>query len=67
VACIFPTIAKWIGAKLPKHKLDSLDVWRIITGEPARFIATPSKKSQASGICADFLALAREWNYRSEP
>jgi len=30
---LFPTIAKWIGAKLPEHKIDGLDVWPIISGE----------------------------------
>jgi arylsulfatase A len=31
---LFPTIAKWIGAKLPEHKIDGLDVWPIVAGEP---------------------------------
>jgi arylsulfatase A len=31
---LFPTIAKWIGAKLPEHKIDGLDVWPIMAGEP---------------------------------
>jgi arylsulfatase len=31
---LFPTIAKLIGAELPKHKIDGLDVWPIIAGEP---------------------------------
>ncbi|MEO6786255.1 MAG: sulfatase [Chthoniobacteraceae bacterium] len=30
---LFPTIAKLIGAELPKHKIDGLDVWPLITGE----------------------------------
>jgi arylsulfatase A len=30
---LFPTIAKWVGAKLPEHKIDGLDVWPIIAGE----------------------------------
>ena len=30
---LFPTIAKRVGAELPKHKIDGLDVWPIITGE----------------------------------
>ena len=30
---LFPTIAKLIGAKLPEHKIDGLDVWPIIAGE----------------------------------
>jgi len=30
---LFPTIAKLIGAELPKHKIDGLDVWPIIAGE----------------------------------
>jgi len=31
---LFPTIAKWLDAKLPEHKIDGLDVWPIIAGEP---------------------------------
>jgi len=31
---LFPTIAKLIGAELPKHTIDGLDVWPIIAGEP---------------------------------
>jgi arylsulfatase A len=31
---LFPTIAKLIGAPLPKHKIDGLDVWPIIAGRP---------------------------------
>lgn len=31
---IFPTIAKLIGAELPKHRIDGLDVWPLIAGEP---------------------------------
>jgi arylsulfatase A-like enzyme len=30
---LFPTIAKQIGAPLPAHKIDGLDVWPIISGE----------------------------------
>jgi len=30
---LFPTIAHLIGAELPKHKIDGLDVWPLITGE----------------------------------
>jgi arylsulfatase len=30
---LLPTIAKLIGAKLPPHKLDGLDVWPLIAGE----------------------------------
>ena len=30
---LFPTIAKLVGAELPKHKIDGLNVWPIITGE----------------------------------
>src|SRR5439155_19567453 len=30
---LFPTIAKLIDVKLPKHKIDGLDVWPIITGK----------------------------------
>ena len=29
---LFPTIAKLIGAKLPSHKIDGLDVWPLIAG-----------------------------------
>ena len=31
---LFPTIAQLIGAELPTHKIDGLDVWPIIAGEP---------------------------------
>ena len=31
---LFPTIARLIGAELPKHKIDGLDVWPLIAGEP---------------------------------
>ncbi|MBC7856762.1 MAG: sulfatase, partial [Pirellulaceae bacterium] len=31
---LFPTIAKLIGAELPKHKIDGLDVWPLIIGTP---------------------------------
>jgi arylsulfatase A-like enzyme len=30
---LFPTIAKLIGAKLPDHPIDGLDVWPIISGQ----------------------------------
>ncbi len=30
---LLPTIARLIGAKLPDHKIDGLDVWPLITGE----------------------------------
>ncbi|HEY2572975.1 MAG TPA: sulfatase, partial [Verrucomicrobiaceae bacterium] len=30
---LLPTIAKLVGAKLPAHKIDGLDVWPLITGE----------------------------------
>jgi arylsulfatase len=29
---LFPTIAKLVGAELPQHKIDGLDVWPLITG-----------------------------------
>lgn len=29
---LFPTIAKLVGAELPEHKIDGLDVWPLITG-----------------------------------
>ena len=31
---LFPTMAKLIGADLPAHKIDGLDVWSIIAGAP---------------------------------
>ena len=31
---LFPTIAKLVGAKLPKHKIDGLDVWPLISRQP---------------------------------
>lgn len=31
---LFPTIARLIGAQLPQHKIDGLDVWPIIAGGP---------------------------------
>src|SRR5882672_3009710 len=30
---LFPTIARLIGAELPKHKIDGLDVWPVIAGQ----------------------------------
>lgn len=30
---LFPTVARLIGAQLPKHKIDGLDVWPIIAGD----------------------------------
>ncbi len=30
---LFPTIAKLIGAELPKHAIDGLNVWPIISGQ----------------------------------
>jgi arylsulfatase A len=30
---LFPTIAKLVGAVLPKHKIDGLDAWPLISGE----------------------------------
>lgn len=30
---LFPTIAKLVGADLPKHKIDGLDVWPLIVGK----------------------------------
>jgi arylsulfatase len=30
---LLPTIAKFVGAELPKHKIDGLDVWPVIAGE----------------------------------
>ena len=31
---LFPTIAKLVGAKLPEHKIDGLDVWPMISRQP---------------------------------
>ena len=31
---LFPTIAKLVGAKLPEHKIDGLDVWPVISRQP---------------------------------
>lgn len=31
---LFPTIAKQIGAKLPDHTIDGLDVWPLISNQP---------------------------------
>lgn len=31
---LFPTLAKRIGAELPKHPIDGLDVWPILAAEP---------------------------------
>lgn len=33
---LFPTIAKLIHADLPKHRIDGLDVWPIISGQPGK-------------------------------
>jgi arylsulfatase A-like enzyme len=33
---LFPTIAKLIHSDLPKHRIDGLDVWPIISGKPAK-------------------------------
>jgi arylsulfatase A len=30
---LLPTLGKLIGAKLPQHKIDGLDVWPLLTGE----------------------------------
>jgi arylsulfatase len=30
---LLPTFAKLVGAELPKHKIDGLDVWPLIAGE----------------------------------
>ena len=31
---LFPTIAKLVGAELPKHKIDGLDIWPLLAGDP---------------------------------
>ncbi len=33
---LLPTIAKLTGAELPKNKIDGLDVWPILSGEPGK-------------------------------
>ena len=30
---LFPTIAKLIGAQLPNHKIDGLDIWPLLAGK----------------------------------
>ena len=37
---LLPTIAQLVGAELPKHKIDGLDVWPVIAGEKTRRIRT---------------------------
>ena len=37
---LFPTIARLVGAALPKHPIDGLDVWPLLAGQPARPIRT---------------------------
>lgn len=31
---ILPTVAKLVGAELPKHKIDGLDIWPLLSGNP---------------------------------
>jgi arylsulfatase len=31
---LFPTIARLVGAELPAHKIDGLDIWPLLAGEP---------------------------------
>ncbi len=31
---LFPTIARLVGARLPEHAIDGLDLWPVISGEP---------------------------------
>ncbi len=31
---LLPTIARLVGAELPKHQIDGLDVWPLLAGEP---------------------------------
>jgi arylsulfatase len=32
---LLPTIAGLVGAELPKHKIDGLDIWPLLSGDPA--------------------------------
>jgi arylsulfatase A len=32
---LFPTIARLTGAQLPRHKIDGLDVWPLMAGDPS--------------------------------
>ena len=32
---LLPTIARLVGAKLPEHKIDGLDIWPLLSGDPA--------------------------------
>jgi arylsulfatase len=32
---LLPTIARLVGAELPKHKIDGLDIWPLLSGDPA--------------------------------
>ena len=31
---ILPTVAKLVGAELPQHKIDGLDIWPLLSGDP---------------------------------
>ncbi len=31
---VLPTVAKLVGAELPKHKIDGLDIWPLLSGNP---------------------------------
>jgi arylsulfatase A len=31
---VLPTVARLAGAELPKHKIDGLDIWPLLSGEP---------------------------------
>jgi len=31
---ILPTVARLVGAKLPEHKIDGLDIWPLLSGQP---------------------------------
>ena len=50
---IFPTVAHLIGAKLPDHKIDGLNVWPVISGDapnPHEFYAFYYENNQLQAI-----------------
>ncbi|HEY1375682.1 MAG TPA: sulfatase, partial [Gemmataceae bacterium] len=38
---LFVTLAKWVGAPLPKHPIDGVDVEALLTGQPGRGVGVP--------------------------